>query len=92
MEAADQANEMLQLPKFKFDGKNKQDFWRYWPQIARHYHITGVVDGTEPRPEIGDPEGQAAWDVVNQVAWDKMQYYVTDSVHSIVWKGQANLM
>ena len=89
MKAADQANEVLQLPKLKFNGKNRQDFRRYWPQITRHHHITGVVDGTEPRPE--DPEGQAAWDVLNQVALDKMQYYVTDNVHSIVWKGQANL-
>ena len=44
MEAANQANLVLQLPRFKFDGKNQQEFHRNWPQVARHYHIKGSVD------------------------------------------------
>ena len=93
MEAADQANLVLQLPRFKFEGRNRQEFRRNWPQIARHYGIQGVVDGTSQRPVLGDDnaEAVAAWDVLNQLALDKLKYYVTDSVHAIVWKGQDDL-
>ena len=93
MEAVNQANLALQLPHFKFDGKNRQEFRRNWPQVARHYHIQGIVDGTEARPIGGDDvaEAQAAWDQLNQLALDKLKYFVSDSIHAIVWKGQDDL-
>ena len=95
MEAANQAILVLQLPRFKFEGRNQQDpeFRRNWPQIARHYAIQGVVDGTSQRPILGDDnqEAVAAWDMLNQLALDKLKYYVTDDVHAIVWKGQDGL-
>ena len=59
MEAANQANLVLQLPRFKFDGKNQQEFCRNWPQVARHYHIQGIIDGTEARPIGGDDVAKA---------------------------------
>ena len=93
MEAANQANLGLQLPRFKFEGRNHQEFRRNWPQIARHYGIQGVVHGTSQRPILGDDneEAVAAWDMLNQLALDKLKYYVTDNVHAIVWKGQDGL-
>ena len=95
MEAANQAILVLQLPRFKFEGRNQQDpeFRRNWPQIARHYAIQGVVDGTSQRPVLGDDnqEAVAAWNMLNQLALDKLKYYVTDDVHAIVWKGQDGL-
>ena len=90
MEATNQANMVLQLPRFKFDGRNRQEFRRNWPQVARHYDIQGIIDGTEPQP-AADAEDRADWDLRNQLALDKLKYYVSDSIHAIVWKGQENL-
>jgi hypothetical protein len=81
---------VLQLPRFKFDGRNRQEFRRNWPQVARHYDIQGIIDGTEPQP-AADAEDRADWELRNQLALDKLKYYVSDSIHAIVWKGQENL-
>ena len=72
MEAANEANMVLQLPKFNFNGKNKQEFLRKWPQVARHFEIEDVISGAFVRPGDGNAEGQAAWDRLNQLALDKL--------------------
>ena len=91
MEAANEANMVLQLPKFNFNGKNKQEFLRKWPQVARHFKIEEVISGEYVRPGGDDMEGQAAWDQTNQLALDKLRYYVSESVNSIVWKGKRDI-
>ena len=80
MEAADQANLVLQLPRFKFEGRNQQEFRRNWPQIARHYGIQGVVDGTSQRPVLGD-EGHI-----------KMLTRILDRSESSAFKRNVNLL
>ena len=60
----------------------------YFPH--HDYDIQGIIDGTEPQP-AADAEGRADWDLRNQLALDKLKYYVSDSIHAIVWKGQENL-
>ena len=90
MEAANEANMVLQLPKFNFNGKNKQEFLRKWPQVVRHFAIDDVISGAFVRPGGDDAEGQAAWDRLNQLALDKLRYYVSESTPSF-GKGKETL-
>ena len=50
MEAVNEVNMVLQLPKFNFNGKNKQEFLQKWPQVARHFEIEDIISEAFVRP------------------------------------------
>ena len=77
-----------QLPKFTFDGDNHLEFLQGFPDVAAHFSFTELINREHPQDRPGDgADGDAEWDRLNSLALSKLKFYVTPTVHSIVWKG-----
>ena len=77
-----------QLPKFTFNGDNRLEFLQGFPDVAAHFGFTELINREHPQDRPGDgADGDAEWDRLNSLALSKLKFYVTPTVHSIVWKG-----
>ena len=78
-----------QLPRFTFDGDNRLDFLQGFPDVAAHFGFSELIDRDRPLARPGDDgEQDVEWDRLNNLALSKLKFYVTPSVHAIIWKGE----
>ena len=71
-----------QILVFRLDGhKNKMECIRGFRQVADHFGITRMEYEDVARPVDEDEAGnQAKWDNMNQIALEKLHFYVTTRV------------
>ena len=85
--------QIQQLPVFRLDGrKNRMDFINYFPTIAHRFGFSEIIYDRVERPDgQGDGQARARWDRLNGVALEKLKFYVSDKVDTMVTKGQHGL-
>ena len=83
------------LPVFKLQGrKNRMEFITDFPGIADHFHVTELIYADTPRPRGGLEDSemrQAAWDEANKLALELLKSCVTNTVNTIVCKGEGEI-
>ena len=75
-----------QLPCFKFNSDNVQEFMQEFLEVCNFWNVHNMVYQDVARPR--DPEEAERWDHANGLALSKLKYYLDNDVYQMVWKGE----
>ena len=96
MQQAAAVNQLVtsQLPRFKFDGDNRLQFLSSFPEIAAHFGFSRLIyppplARPDPDEEGVNPADVQEWDRLNALELGKLKFYLTETIHKIVWKGET---